>query len=230
MTSQFEARKKAARKAAMGLRSGSPASPSTPRDSLDRLREYPRSPMAQAAQKLYSTDMWKRTRAIARQKNGGICCVCGHGGSDSAQHWPPVSERPNLDDFFDLDLLLPIHHHPCKVCHQRCNQVAGMGSLERARRIIKERNAAAGLEVPDVEPEPEVKAAVHPSGRTFTTVSEALAVLEPTIENLEWLWSNGNYLACEHGPAESEGRCDTCLPCGSRWDRAIRTGTEPGEW
>jgi hypothetical protein len=76
---------------------------------------------------------------------GGLCHICGHGGGRQPDHLEPVTERPELA--FDLSNCRPAHGAPGNPCLQcsaaagrkiHCNQLRGMGSVARARRIIAE--------------------------------------------------------------------------------------------
>jgi hypothetical protein len=62
-----------------------------------------------------------------------------------------MTERPDLSTFFDKSQLFPIHYHPCPTCSCRCSNIKGSGSIERARRIVRERQGLAeGEERPSV--------------------------------------------------------------------------------
>jgi hypothetical protein len=82
---------------------------------------------------------------------GGTCHICKCGGARQADHVIPVTERPDLA--YVLSNCRPAHGAPGNPCPQcsaaagrniHCNQLRGMGSVERARRIIAERIAEHG--------------------------------------------------------------------------------------
>lgn len=83
--------------------------------------------------------------------------MCKHGGARHAGHLIPVTERPDLSH--SLDNIRPIHGAPGNRCWQcdpvkgmNCNGIMGMGSVERAQRIIAEKIAARGQEKPRTPP------------------------------------------------------------------------------
>ena len=82
--------------------------------------------------------------------------VCSHGGARQAGHLIPVTERPDLT--WDLGNIRPIHGVPGNRCYQcsengmNCNGIMGMGSVERARRIIAEKVAGKQGKVPPSAP------------------------------------------------------------------------------
>ena len=72
----------------------------------------------------------------------------GHGGARQVDHVIPVTEQPGLA--YAMSNCRPAHGapgNPCRECSAaagrsiHCNQLRGMGSVERARRIIAERIA-----------------------------------------------------------------------------------------
>lgn len=89
-----------------------------------------------------------RHRAWARavlRTYGEVCWLCGHGGARQADHVQAATERPELE--YAVSNGRPAHGapgNPCPVCSQAagrgvyCNQLRGMGSVERARRLIRE--------------------------------------------------------------------------------------------
>ena len=94
---------------------------------------------------------------------GGVCHICEHGGARQIDHVEPVTERPELT--YVLSNCRPAHGAPGNPCPQcsaaagrsiHCNQLRGMGSVERARRIIAERIAehGAGRPAPVRGPDP----------------------------------------------------------------------------
>jgi hypothetical protein len=64
-----------------------------------------------------------------------ICWLCGHDGSDSADH---VIARAVCIAMGRFDLLnakanlRPAHHRPCPTCGLRCNRKRGTGTPRRA--------------------------------------------------------------------------------------------------
>jgi hypothetical protein len=74
----------------------------------------------------------------------------GHGGARQVDHVVVTAERPELA--WKISNCRPAHgapRNPCLVCSAECgqpiycNQIRGALSIERARRIIAERAAAA---------------------------------------------------------------------------------------
>jgi hypothetical protein len=144
VSSAFEKRKAAARKAYADMRSGTSPSPASAPSADSTQPEY---------KKLYKTHQWTRkTVPYVVEHAYGICYICGHGGANSADHEPPVGERADpIGTFFDLDKLYAIHAWPkrCPVCNCFCQSIKSMGSVERAKRRVAE---IAGSTEP---PEPE---------------------------------------------------------------------------
>lgn len=104
---------------------------------------------------------WRRWGAFAKSVidyYGGVCHICGHGGARQVDHLEPVTEKPEL--MWVLSNCRPAHgvnrgkSNPCPQCSAaagrkiHCNQLRGMGSVERARRIIAERIAEHGAVKP----------------------------------------------------------------------------------
>lgn len=88
--------------------------------------------------------VWRKFVRETLRVHGTICWICFHGGATSADHVIPYTE----DDSRALDRgnLRPAHGnpHPCPACSSAagkgifCNEIKGMGSVERARRKIRE--------------------------------------------------------------------------------------------
>jgi len=101
---------------------------------------------------------WLRFRQLVFTTYGGLCHICLHGGARQVDHLIPKTEG---GDPWDLRNCRPAHGsgpgrraNPCPVCSRQagrpiyCNQIRAYGSVERARRIIAERLAAAGVRNP----------------------------------------------------------------------------------
>lgn len=84
---------------------------------------------------------WRRIRAQVLAAST-ICWLCGHDGSDSADHliarslclamgWEHLLEDPSN--------LRPAHHKPCPVCGKRCNTERGTGQRRR-KTVTASRN------------------------------------------------------------------------------------------
>lgn len=80
----------------------------------------------------------------------GVCWICGHTGAKVGDHVIPVTERPDLA--LDAANIRASHGYrrsgdgACQTCTAAaggkpiyCNELRGMGSVDRARRIIAER-------------------------------------------------------------------------------------------
>jgi hypothetical protein len=92
---------------------------------------------------------WDRFAKAVVDRYAGYCHICGHGGARTADHLDPDTEHP--DQPWKLERFRAAHGapgNPCPVCSRLagqniyCNNVRGMGSVERARRIIAEKIAA----------------------------------------------------------------------------------------
>ena len=92
---------------------------------------------------------WTRFARYVVDYYGGLCHICGHGGARTADHLIPEAENP--DQEWRIEAFRPAHGapgNPCQVCTAECgrpvycNNLRGMGSVARARRIIAERKAA----------------------------------------------------------------------------------------
>jgi hypothetical protein len=85
----------------------------------------------------------------AVRRDAGKCHICLHFGAKSADHLVPVTENPARA--LDMANLRAVHGYPaaCPECSAAaarsggklvyCNEIRGMGSIDRARRIIGER-------------------------------------------------------------------------------------------
>ncbi len=120
--------------------------PSLPRSALsaptgraDDLRAYPGKmtvPRPAGAR-------WDKFRQLVFATFGDVCIVCSHGGARTIDHLKSVTEFPELA--WDLNNCRPIHGLPYNRCLQcrgsgNCNGIKGGYSLERAQKIIAERN------------------------------------------------------------------------------------------
>lgn len=87
---------------------------------------------------------------------GDLCHLCGHGGARQSDHLVDPETRPDLR--YAVSNGRPAHGaargrgaNPCAVCSRAagrpvyCNQVRGMGSVQRARNKIR---ALTGLAMP----------------------------------------------------------------------------------
>lgn len=103
---------------------------------------------------------WNTFKQLVFRTYGDTCHICRHGGSKQVDHLEPVTENP--ERAWELRNCRPAHgspRNPCPVCSAaagrkiHCNQLRGMGSVERARRIIAERiadrNPPRKREIPD---------------------------------------------------------------------------------
>ena len=99
---------------------------------------------------------WRIFKQLVTRTYGDTCMVCGHGGARQAGHVIPITERPDLT--FSLANIRPVHGVPGNRCYQcskngiNCNGIMGMGTVERARRIIAEK--VAGKQGKDRPPAP----------------------------------------------------------------------------
>lgn len=94
---------------------------------------------------------WEAVVRAVVDRDGGLCWVCKHGGARHGDHVIPVTERPDL--MLEMSNVRAVHGapgNPCAACTAacggrkvHCNQLKGMGSLARARRIIAEWAEAA---------------------------------------------------------------------------------------
>lgn len=93
--------------------------------------------------------MWNRLRDACIEYHHGICHLCDHPMARQADHVIPFTERPDLA--MSSSNLRPAHgsagsqKNPCPTptCGLNCNNIRGMGSIERARRIIASRQKDA---------------------------------------------------------------------------------------
>lgn len=93
--------------------------------------------------------VWRKFVRETLQAHGTTCWICGHGGASTADHVVPYTEDDNRA--LDLSNLRPAHGNPrpCATCSSAagkpvyCNEIKGMGSVERARRKIREMTGLA---------------------------------------------------------------------------------------
>ena len=93
--------------------------------------------------------VWPRMVKEVVRRDSGKCHLCQHFGAKSADHVIPVTEAP--EKAMDMGNLRAAHSYPggCDECSKAaartggsrvyCNEIRGMGSIERARRLIEER-------------------------------------------------------------------------------------------
>jgi hypothetical protein len=83
---------------------------------------------------------YRRNRALMLSQDD-VCRICGHGGSQTANHviaakyWPRGADGKPLSGMDELSNLEPAHgtmgsgrdrlHNPCPVCGRLCNQSVG---------------------------------------------------------------------------------------------------------
>lgn len=98
---------------------------------------------------------WRRLVPQIVNRDKGRCHICNHYGACSADHVVPETEDPNLA--WEPTNLKAAHGYPkgCGICSKAagkpiyCNEIRGMGSIARARRLIEERT---GLRLDDGTP------------------------------------------------------------------------------
>ena len=76
---------------------------------------------------------WLRVRNAVLQAST-ICWLCGHDGSDSADHLIPRALLLTTGQHHLLNHpsnLAPAHHQPCPTCGQRCNRKRGTGTQRK---------------------------------------------------------------------------------------------------
>ena len=61
---------------------------------------------------------WRKIVRAVLAREGSVCIVCGHGGSDAGDHLLPVAEYPEKE--WEVGNIKPIHHEPCQFVHSRC--------------------------------------------------------------------------------------------------------------
>lgn len=96
--------------------------------------------------------MWRRIARHVLDRDRRICWVCNHPGANAVDHVIPYAERPDLE--LAEHNLKAIHAAgrgagDCPVCSAAsiargggkifCNETKGALSVERARRIIREK-------------------------------------------------------------------------------------------
>jgi hypothetical protein len=100
---------------------------------------------------------WRRLVQQVVQRDLGKCWICGHWGAHSADHVIPDTEGGPSN----MANLKAAHGYPrpCLVCSKAaghpiyCNEIRGMGTVERARRIIEERTGLSLEEAGPSRPE-----------------------------------------------------------------------------
>jgi hypothetical protein len=97
---------------------------------------------------------WETFRRLVFATYGDGCIVCDHGGARTVDHLESITEHPELA--WDIRNCRPIHALPYNRCRQckgngNCNGVKGGYSLERARKIIAERNGSKPPPEPPAE-------------------------------------------------------------------------------
>jgi Pyruvate/2-oxoacid:ferredoxin oxidoreductase delta subunit len=100
---------------------------------------------------------WRRLVAQVVVRDHGRCWVCFHYGAHSGDHVVPDTEG----GLSTPENVKAIHAYPrgCGVCSSAagrpvyCNEIKGMGSVERARRIIEERTGLKLAEAGTFRPE-----------------------------------------------------------------------------
>lgn len=109
--------------------------------------------------------MFRRiAKSAVTSRDKGICHICLHPGARVGDHLQPVAERPDLAR--DPSNIRAAHGYlknssgQCPVCSAAatlkagrevkiyCNELRGMGSVERVRRILRERTGLPIGEVP----------------------------------------------------------------------------------
>lgn len=93
--------------------------------------------------------VWRRIVKAVVSRDFGVCWICGHPGSKSADHVISVTERPDLA--MEFTNLKAAHSYPggCDTCSAsslarggkriHCNEIKQGMSVERARRVIESR-------------------------------------------------------------------------------------------
>jgi len=100
--------------------------------------------------------VWSR---LVLRTYGDVCHICGHGGARQADHLVDPGTDPEIR--YKVSNGRPAHgsargrgNNPCPVCSQLagapvyCNQIRAHGTVERARRIIRERTGHGLAETP----------------------------------------------------------------------------------
>lgn len=112
---------------------------------------------------------WHIFKQLVFRTYGDSCHICGCGGARQIDHLEPITE--NMALAWELKNCRPSHgapRNPCSLCSQKagkpifCNQIRGMGSVERARRIIAEKIAAHKAGEARPTDTPRVRAAFVP--------------------------------------------------------------------
>ena len=117
-----------------------PVKPKPPR-GLESVKSYP------AEGKHPTGREWERIKASVLEFHHRVCHLCGHPGAEQVDHIIPFTERADLAT--DPKNLRPAHgssgtqSNPCATCNLNCNNIRGMGSVARAKRIIAKRQGKA---------------------------------------------------------------------------------------
>lgn len=86
---------------------------------------------------------YNKFRRLVFATYGNVCWICGHGGARQVDHVESVTEHPEL--LYTVSNGRPAHGAPgntCPVCKLNCNQIKSGYSIERARRIVAERQGS----------------------------------------------------------------------------------------
>lgn len=131
-----------------------------------------RAPNERPSRGLAQGHRWRHVVQMVLRTYGTTCHICGHAGARQADHLTPLTE----DDSRALDItdMRPAHGasrgrgaNPCEVCSAAagkpvyCNTIRQAMSVERARRIIRERT---GLPMPG---DPDFSTATVTDGREW---------------------------------------------------------------
>lgn len=93
--------------------------------------------------------MWTRMAPLRQQvirDHAGRCHLCLHYGAAQIDHVVPVAEGGAE---WSAANMRPAHGAPgnsCPTCGANCNQIRGMGSIERARDILQREYGGAATE------------------------------------------------------------------------------------
>lgn len=99
----------------------------------------PGEPMANRDELVSYEYRQMRARLLAASD---VCIVCGHGGSDTADHVIPVSKGGAR---LDPENLAPIHGNAgCPVCLRKCNNEKGDKPLAEVTQLVTSVDWFAG--------------------------------------------------------------------------------------